>query len=396
MDYLKNTIERFSVSSFSVVLIGVIIITSNLVWFLPTMSSLRNSIGDVEKATVKIALTEIESFLDAKEHEVMVPMRFILEDLHDLENALLIQKILKEKHFISVALSDKDGNEIFKYDKFKTVFPEELRNVLDRQDFRGVLRTGELSWSDVAVSEKFEPVITFSVPLFSVKGELIGVVSATINVSPVFIALADIDINQGKTYVVDNNGALISDPDLSLVLRGVNYFDRRIVKDALLGSDVIVSAYDDTYSYVNDQKVKVLAVAAKILKTNWVVVFEEPRSVALQNMTKLIIFAFGSFMVVSFLIFLMQRINLKVLLGRKELEKNLLVQIGLFQKVEVSKKEIEVINDHLKEKDSRLAEKVAELESFQKFVVDREIRMIELKQEITALKKTAENLPLKS
>ncbi|MEK7538263.1 MAG: cache domain-containing protein [Patescibacteria group bacterium] len=390
MNYFKNTIEKFSTSSLSVVLLGVIIVTSNLVWFLPTISSLRESVGDIEKATAKIAVAQIDGFLSAKENDVKVPLRFIREDLRDVENALLVQKILKEEHFTSVALSDKNGNEVIKYDKFKTVFPEDLQNVLERQDFKKVLRTGQVVWSEVTVSSKLEPSITLNFPVFSATKELVGVVSAVISVSPIFKTLADVDTGQGKFYVVDNSGVLISDPDLSLVLKGVDYSSRKVVNDALSESQSITSAYDDTYAYENEKGVQVLSVAAKISKTDWVVVFEEPRGPALQNITKLTVFAVGSFTFVSFLIFLMRKVYLKVIAGRKELEVNLLAQKELFKKVEESKKDIEAVNSHLKEKDDKLAEKVKEFENFQKFVVDREVRMIELKQEIAALKKKLE------
>lgn len=395
MNHLKNIIEKFSASSFSVVLLGLIIIVSNLVWLLPTIFSLRESVGDIEEATARIAVAQIDSFLNSKENDVRVPLRFAKERLSDPENALILQKILKEEHFNSVALSDKNGNEVVKYDKFKTVFPEDLQNVLVRQDFKKVLRTGQVAWSEVTISSKLEPSITLNFPLFSPAKELIGVVSAVISVSPIFKTLADVEVGQGKFYLVDNSGVLISDPDLSLVLRGINYANRKVVQDALSESQGITSAYDDTYTYENERGVKVLSVAAGISKTNWVVVFEEPRGPALQNITKLTIFAIGSFALISFLIFLMRKINLKMVAGRKDLEENLLAQKELFVKVDEAQKNTEAVNSHLKEKDVKLAEKIKELENFQKFVVDREVRMIELKQEIATLKKRLEEAPPK-
>ncbi|MEK7452918.1 MAG: cache domain-containing protein [Patescibacteria group bacterium] len=362
------------------------IIVSNLLWFLPTIFSLRSSVSSVEEATLDAMVEKINSFLNEKEFEVKVAARFVLENLNDRGNDLLVQQILKEDHFSSVALSDKNGNEIIKYNKFKTVPFEDLTNILDRSDFKDVVRTEKTSWSDVDVSERLEPFITLNIPVFSKSREFIGVISATISVSPIFRVLANININNWKAYVTDSNGMLISDPDLSLVLRGNDYSNRKIVQDALRSQHTIISAVDNTYVYEDNYGIEMFAVAKKIQKTNWVVVFEEPRTSALKNIIKLIVFAIGSFILMSFFIFLMYRVNLKVIAGRTELEKNFSVQVELSHNLEESKKDIEAVNSHLKEKDLKLVEKVAELEYFQKFLVDREIRMAELKKEIAELK----------
>lgn len=395
MDYFKHIIEKFFASSSSILIVGGLIVVANLVWFLPTVSSLRENVSEREKAAVKIALIQIESFLETKEKDVRVSARFVKEKLDDPENALLMQKILKEEHFSLITLSDTNGNEIIKYDKFKTMLRGDVKNILAREDFKETIKTEKISWSKVFVSEKFEPLIILNVPVFSAKKEIIGVVSATLSVSPIFKALSNVDVGQGKVYVVDSKGTLISDLDLSLVLKGVNYSNRKIVSDALSKpSEIITVANDNTYVYKNAQGVSMLAAATKIPDTNWVVVFEESKSEAVASITRLTVFAFGSFLIVSFLVFMMRKTNLKLVSGRKELEKNFLVQQELFNKAEGSKKEIETANSHLKEKDVKLGEKIAELEKFQKFVVDREVRMIELKQEIAALKKNLDELKL--
>lgn len=392
MLHFKNIIEKFFTPSLSVILIGVVIISSNMAWLLPTISSLRKSVADIENATVRIALSQIEGFLDAKENDVAMYASFLRGDLSHPENTILLERLLQKEYFVNVALVDVEGKEVVKYDKFKTIFPENLGNVFDRADFKEVLRTGRISWSHVIVSENFEPLIILNLPVFSSSKEIAGVLSATVNVSPILRAVGGFSAKDGKIYVVDREGILISDPDISLVLKRLDYSGRRIVEDALSVPHGVVFSYDDRYTYDNKQGVKVLAVAAKIPKTGWVVVFEESKMLALSNLTKLEVFAFTSLLVVSFLLFLMRKVNLKVVQGRIELEKNLLLQKELLKRVEESKKNIETVNAHLKEKDSKLGEKVIELENFQKFTLNREIRMIELKGEIKVLKQLVESL----
>jgi len=386
MDYLKSIREKFSTSSFSVLFIGLIIIASNLLWFLPTISSLRKSVSDIEKATVRIALAQTAFFLGSKETAVDVPARLIRENFDDKENYVLLQKILREDNFTSVALVGKNGEEVVKYDKFKTILPEDRKNISDQEDFQEVLRTGQTSWSKVFVSEKFEPTVTVNVPVLSSKKEVVGAIRASINVNALFKDLSSLSSEQGKVYVVDGKGVLISDPDLSLVLKGVDYSGRKIVKDALVGSNDVVVADDNTYVYENDNKVSSLAAAVKIPTTGWVIVFEEPKNTATANITRLTIFAAGSVIFITALIFFMRRVNIKIVLARKEIEKNLLAQKELFSQLEESQKDMKEANEHLKEKDVKLSEKIAELENFQKFVVDRELKMAELKKEMAELR----------
>lgn len=384
---LKQALEKFLVSPFAVLLMGVIIIASNLVWFLPTIASLRQSVSDVEKATVKVSLTQINKFLDEKETMVNVGSQFLDEKLADKKNQLILQKILRENHFTLVVLADKTGNEIIKYDKFKTVFPEDMGNILDREDFKEALRTGQPSWSKVFISEKFEPVITYNVPVYSLRKEIIGVLSSTFIVSAIFKTVADVSHDDAEAYVVDGKGTLISHSDLSLVLKNLNYSDKRVVADALLGDGNVVVANDDTYLYENNHNIPVLSAAAKVVKTGWVVVYEESKTRALASITRLTIFAVGGFIFITFLVLVIRKINIKVVAGQRELEKNLNAQQELFKKVEESNKNIAQANTHLQEKDKNLAEKIKELEEFQKFVVNREIKMVELKQEVAELKK---------
>ena len=88
----------FATSPFAVLLVGVVIIASNLVWFIPTITSLRQSVSDIEKATVRIALTQINKFLDEKETMIKVGSQFLNENLSDKQNQLTLQKILKEDY----------------------------------------------------------------------------------------------------------------------------------------------------------------------------------------------------------------------------------------------------------------------------------------------------------
>lgn len=388
MDRLKNKLEQLIESPSAVLAIGVAIVIINIFLFVPTVLSLRNSVNEAEKASVSISLSKIDNFLEDKKVDIGVPAGYVREKLDDKENKVILQKILKEDYFTEVSLIDIKGNEILKYNKFKTILVRDMKNVGGRVDFIEAVNTKDVSWSKITLSENFEPSITINVPVFTGSNKLIAVLQATLNVSSMFETISNIDFpNASRVYVVDSTGVLISAQDLSLVLKGVNYSARKIVKDTLASSSGVVSADDNTYAYTNENGVEVLAVGGKVQETGWGIVVEESKNLALKNITSLIFSALIAFFLVIFLIILLRKINLTVVKARKDLEKNLIKQQELFEDVKKSKEDIEKSNGSLLEKDQKLAEKVKELESFQKFVVGRELKMIELKEEIEALKK---------
>lgn len=387
MDRIKKILERLIESRWAIFIIGAAIVIINIFLFLPTVFSLRKSVSETEKANVKIVLSQVNSFLEDKKIDIGVPARYLRENLDDKENKLILQKILKESYFTAVSLIDINGNEILKYNKFKTVLQDDMRNVMSIAVFREVLSKKDISWSKIVLSEKFEPSITINVPVFSSSDKLIAVLSATFNINSMFESISNTEFpNNAKVYVVDQTGVLISAPDLSFVLKGTDYSDRKIVKDTLLSTSGVISSDDNTYVYKNEDGVEVLAVGGKVKETGWAIVVEESKSLALKNITRLITSSLIAFFLVVFLIALIRKINARVMEARADLGKHLLRQKELLKEVEKSKKDIEEVNVSLLEKDQKLAEKVNELENFQKFVVGRELRMVELKREIEALK----------
>ncbi len=388
MNSIKNKVEQLLESPFAVLVIGVVIIVTNIFLFVPSASSLRKNVSETEKASARIALAQINAFLEDKKGNIEVSSRYMRENLVDIENKLILQKILKDRYFTSVSLVDIQGNEILKYDKFKTMLQSDMGDIGNDVSFKEALNTKNISWSKVTFSETFEPSITINVPVFSSKNKIIAVLTGTLGVSSVFESISDTNFpNDTRIYVVDRTGALISTQDLSLVLKGANYSERKIVKDTLTSTGGAVSSDDNKYVYINENNVKVLAAGARVQSTGWGVIVEEPKNIALKNINRLITSTLVGFFVVISLIFLIRKINLKAVEAQRALERNLLKQQGLLREVQKSKDDIEESNASLLENDRKLAEKVQELESYQKFVVGREIRMVELKQEIEVLKK---------
>lgn len=364
----------------------VILITSiNLLWFLPTVSSLRQSISEQEKLKVEKSLADIEAFFEDKEVDIEAPSRYITSPLKSPENEKIVRKILKEDYFINVSLSDTNGNEILKYSKNDFISSTDFKNLSSKGDFKKVLGTGKPSWSSVRISSTFEPFITLNVPVFGVAEEIIGVISAEFSVQSLFKELST-ESYGGGIYVVDKNGLLISHHDSSLVLKNTNFYDRLIVKDVINKRGVIV-ANNDTYTYVNEAGVKVLSAGGYFDDVGLAVIYEEPKNDAFASLRRIEIFFVVAFIFISLMVLTLRRANAKADKARRDVEGLFAEQKKLLGVVEKSKKELESVNENLLKREKEIKVKVLELEKFQKLTIDRELKMIELKKEVEELKK---------
>ena len=358
----------------------ILIISANLLWFLPTINSLRQSISEEERLKIEKNLARMEAFFDDKKIDIEAPSRYLTSPLKSPENEKIVRKILKEDYFINVSLADANGDEILKYSKNKFISAKDFGNVSQRIDFKAAIESGEPSWSKVRISATFEPLITVNVPVFGAAGETIGVLSAEFSVQSLFKGLSADSRDGGKIYVVDKDGLLINHPNSSLVLKNTNLSDRPIVKDTINKRGVIV-ADNDSYAYKNDDGILVLSAGGYFDDLDLVVIYEEPKSAAFSDMRRIEIFFAIAFLFIGSMVLVLRRANVKVERARKDLEHALAEQKKLLAVVEKSKSELGIANEGLEKQKKEIEKKVAELEKFQKLTIDRELKMIELKKE---------------
>lgn len=383
---IKN-IKNYAWSTSFQITIVVLIVSVNLLWFLPTISSLRGSISEEEKLKIEKSLAIMEGFFEDKEVDIEAPARYLTSPLKSPENEKIVRKILKEDYFINVSLINTAGDEVLRYSKNNFISALELKNVSQRDDFKIALQGGKVSWSPVRISGTFEPFITVNVPVFGVAGEIIGVLSAEFSVQSLFKELSS-ESYGGGVYVVDREGLLISHHDSSLVLKNTNFSNRLIVKDTINKQGVIV-ADNDTYTYVNETGTEVLSAGGYFDDVGLAVVYEEPKREAFSSMRRIEMFFAVAFIFISFMVLTLRRANAKAERARHEVENLFAEQKKLLAVVEKSKKELETVNESLEKRGKEIRTKVIELEKFQKLTINRELKMIELKKEIEALRRSS-------
>jgi signal transduction histidine kinase/CheY-like chemotaxis protein len=134
-------------------------------------------------------------------------------------------------------------------------------------------RAGRTHYSPVYFRKETEPYLTITLPA---GGPTAGVTSVEVNLKFVWDVISRIKIGQtGKAYVVDQNGQLISHPDISLVLQKTDLSQLPQVRAALAPglSDEAPADLGDARDLAGQP---VLAAYAKIGPLAWVVFVEQP------------------------------------------------------------------------------------------------------------------------
>ena len=122
-------------------------------------------------------------------------------------------------------------------------------------------------------ADSFEPRIMIAVPIEPFRGEIIGVLTATVNVRYVWDVVQEIRVGDtGYAYVVSNTGALVAHPDLFLVLQRKDFSD--LPQVSALRNSAQETAGTGTYQNVYGKWV--LASHAAVPDVGWTVMVERP------------------------------------------------------------------------------------------------------------------------
>ncbi len=305
-----------------VLILGLIILV-NLVWFLPISGSLRSDINRIEAETAKRAEDLVSSFLRGKIRELEIPALHFKKDIRDAENGEIARKILGGEGFSRVIVADAEGNELFKYDRFKLVLPADFGSVSEMPEFREIARTRQPVFGRVMVSESFEPVMNIGVPVLTSGGRLNGVLMVELRIRSIIGIIEGVKTAySGKIYIVDERGVLIADKDISLILKNLDYSSRAVVA-AVLKEKKSAFPVGDEYSYINEDGVEVLAAGEYVAEAGWGVIVEESRNEALKIINAARISLSISVLFGVFLVYVLQRMNSDLARSKEELTNTL-------------------------------------------------------------------------
>jgi signal transduction histidine kinase len=174
---------------------------------------------------------------------------------------------------MQIAQLDVTGRELFRISR-QTMDVTESHADYSRDPVFVQAKANSVYYSPVYFVDGSEPYMTIAV---AGNGTDHGVIVGQVNLKFIWDVISQISVGKnGHAYVVDASGRLISDPDISLVLRNIDMSGRPQVQAALASQ----ATKDQSVAAVDGQGRSVLSAHALAVPLNWLVFVELPTAEA--------------------------------------------------------------------------------------------------------------------
>jgi len=306
-DKQQATRAELTLRFFWVLTIGlaIVLVFVNAIFLLP---SIRTIESDTSSLQLEIAFRAKTSLLSSLESTFDSQRRAASSVGRDPEK---VQEILElfirdNKFFEEVIFISPGGKELIRLNRTSYVAEQDLEN---RKDEIGVIEglRGNVYYGPVAFSSNAEPFQEIFVPVVSLQGEVVAVMTSRLNLKFIWDLMGEIRVGKsekGRVYIVDQRGNLIADPNPSVVLRGENLFFRPLVKK-VIEEKRIVDGLDSSDRYLDFDGTEVFAVGIPLEATGWGIIVEQPLQDAFEARNRTIYLGIASIVVSIILIFVL-------------------------------------------------------------------------------------------
>jgi signal transduction histidine kinase len=198
------------------------------------------------------------------------------------EQQLLISLLVKnDGSFTDAAVIDAQGMEITKVSDRKVYFPSDYTDQSESAKFTKAMQ-GEDYVSRVYLSDKGQPYITISTPLWGNQQNIVGVVSVEADLSFLWEVIEKIHFGTaGYGYLVDEQGNLIAHRDSTLQAKKLNLRTVDKVREFLrYPARPDAAPASESHGIL---ELPVLSTYAPVRGLGWAVILEEPLDAALAN-----------------------------------------------------------------------------------------------------------------
>jgi len=210
-------------------------------------------------------------------------LRFFLENeplashSPDRQEAVLEELLLSSLPLYSqVSFLDREGQEVSKISRFHTYLPQELESQAESRAFL-TASSGKRYMGPVAMFENTGLLsVQVALPVVTKRAEFAGVLSAEVNASHLWRAVAGIRIGQaGYAYLVDTNGRFVAYQMPAEVLQRYGEDMSRVPPVSAFLSGGLAGA-GEVHEYKGLFNEEVMGTCAPIMGTDWAVVVEQP------------------------------------------------------------------------------------------------------------------------
>ena len=240
------------------------------IWF--SYQGVKTLLIRVQSEQAKSAAGKIGQFVSAIEAQMAAEMQLPLNSRTAYEWRVDAVRLLRQVPALTeIAEIDGKGLERYRTSRQSMDVVDSLRDYSRDPAFIGA-KAGKAYYGPVYFVHQSEPYMTLAV---AGPERDDGVIIGQVNLKFIWDVVSKIKVGAlGKAYVVDAQGRLIADPDISLVLRHIDLSRLGYVRKALAP---VSPDPADTSSVVTDMKNReVLSAYAKVAPLGWVVFAEMP------------------------------------------------------------------------------------------------------------------------
>lgn len=270
------------------------LLATQVLWLVPTLEDARENAARLRLEVGARAADSVLNFIDGKIAALNETARVVR--FNESSAPALLGRLLKEHaEFNAVSLADRDLIEYLRVSRLALPEQGRLRTLSELNAFAA---GGDPVYiGSVRRSENLEPLVSVAVPALFAGGDR-QFLFAELNLKVVSQRVSRFGAGRtGKVYIVDQEGTLIIDPNLSLVLKRPNLSDRAVVHDVIASGDEVRFA-----THLNEQGIAVEASGIFLSQVRWGVVSEQlaAETHALRN--RIILLAIASLAIGFFLL----------------------------------------------------------------------------------------------
>jgi signal transduction histidine kinase len=248
----------------------------NLIWLPSAIREIHEDQQELRRVSIELIRDRIQRQLEEEEGDLKVAamrMRpyFLDQDREQLR--LIAQRLLQsEPLFEEAGILDEEGKELVRVSRIAAITDRDLVDRSTTPLFREGMKQ-EIYWDPVIVSETSEPRVTLTVRL-----PASGLVFGLINLKSLLNFTREFRLSyEGRAYVVDEMGRLISAADASLVLRQISFADRALIQRLIDPNNSADRSFVEG-DYTNETGSKMVATGIRFASPHWAVVIEQPES----------------------------------------------------------------------------------------------------------------------
>ncbi|HEX2225956.1 MAG TPA: ATP-binding protein [Candidatus Binatia bacterium] len=234
------------------------------------LNRLQQEVAAAAAFKVRQFVRQIEAAMQTATKSAEIARKGLSKEFQsELTRILLVTPPIEE-----VAALDLTGRIHLQASRFRAILSDDKAELPPQAAFEAA-KKGNSFFGPVYFARGSEPYNVITVPIGRFAGDLIGILSAKVNLKYIWEVIQDIKVGKaGYAYIVTRSGDLVAHPDLSLVLRRQNLAHLYQVRTAFepgLQTEKRQSVVSE-----NLQGGEVFASFARIPELDWAVLIEHP------------------------------------------------------------------------------------------------------------------------